>query len=163
MPRCIARITCKKHQRNTCDESCSSRPRCKKMSQNSDEARYCTCHVSAMDAKANEKKAVVYCCPICYDNILKKDLTVLKCGDKDSHHHRYHKNCLSEWLKKGANTCPTCRTIVDERVMNKLAPYSRWSLPQTLFNQNQHPYPFANTSIVMQIIAAALTEIVDDA
>ncbi|XP_064413293.1 E3 ubiquitin-protein ligase TTC3 isoform X2 [Latimeria chalumnae] len=41
-------------------------------------------------------------CIICHDDLSQETLCVLECG------HRFHKECIKEWLKK-QSTCPTCR------------------------------------------------------
>ncbi len=43
-------------------------------------------------------------CSICLLD-LKKDVRTLKCE------HKYHKNCINEWISKN-NTCPLCRDII---------------------------------------------------
>jgi hypothetical protein len=46
------------------------------------------------------------CCSICYDDNEKKQYIKLKCG------HKYHVNCIKEWLKRDNNKCPMCMTDV---------------------------------------------------
>ena len=50
-------------------------------------------------------------CIICTENISKaKQLT---CG------HFFHLICISQWLEKGHNTCPVCRSIIKFRNIDK--------------------------------------------
>ena len=41
-------------------------------------------------------------CPICFDNIIDIDKSVLKCN------HMFHKECIDKWFKK-SHCCPLCR------------------------------------------------------
>ena len=50
-------------------------------------------------------------CIICTENIIKaKQLT---CG------HFFHLICISQWLEKGHNTCPVCRSIIKYKNIDK--------------------------------------------
>ena len=50
-------------------------------------------------------------CIICTENITKaKQLT---CG------HFFHLICISQWLEKGHNTCPVCRSIIKYKNIDK--------------------------------------------
>ena len=46
-------------------------------------------------------------CAICY-NAMMHSQPRQACG------HRFHDRCISRWLKTGRNTCPLCRTVLDE-------------------------------------------------
>jgi len=45
-------------------------------------------------------------CSICFDGS-KNDFVMLECG------HKFHKNCILEWLKNGSN-CPLCRKSIKQ-------------------------------------------------
>ena len=47
-------------------------------------------------------------CPICLDNMCKKDILFGSCG------HCFHRDCI---LSMGTNKCPVCRKVTD---FNKL-------------------------------------------
>lgn len=43
-------------------------------------------------------------CPICLEEISKKDASKIQCSNK----HLYHNKCIKRWMKQNAN-CPICR------------------------------------------------------
>lgn len=48
-------------------------------------------------------------CPICWETFAHGDVVVeLPCNGK----HKYHKECITEWMNGGHMTCPTCRDDV---------------------------------------------------
>ena len=52
-------------------------------------------------------------CSICFMEYQSDDLvTRLKCDSK----HIFHKECLSQWIVQGKNSCPICRAPVDPSV-----------------------------------------------
>lgn len=62
-------------------------------------AALCTVHFR----KDNEERAAPDC-PICLSKIFKNATTTeTPCG------HRYHRQCLDRWLRRGSTSCPTCR------------------------------------------------------
>ena len=54
-------------------------------------------------------------CSICFTEYAPDDLvTHLKCNDK----HIFHKDCLSQWIIQGKNSCLICRAAIDESCVN---------------------------------------------
>lgn len=52
-------------------------------------------------------------CTICFCEYADDDIvTKLKCNDK----HIFHKDCLTQWIATGKNTCPICRATIDDSV-----------------------------------------------
>lgn len=51
-------------------------------------------------------------CPICFD-VIEDDCSLLNCN------HIYHSKCINIWLKDN-NTCPICRSIVNNKFYVKL-------------------------------------------
>jgi len=50
-------------------------------------------------------------CAICQAKYADDDqLTILPCNG----HHRYHQNCIEEWLSKFSKKCPSCRQNLDD-------------------------------------------------
>jgi hypothetical protein len=47
-------------------------------------------------------------CPICYSEFTHEDPSIIRCG------HKFHNNCLTEWINYGGKTCPICRTSIKE-------------------------------------------------
>lgn len=46
-------------------------------------------------------------CTICFDEV-DKNSSQLTCK------HKFHSNCLNEWIRHGNNICPNCRKIINE-------------------------------------------------
>lgn len=56
--------------------------------------------------KAAKKEKVWKNCPICWTEFKRRDMvTTLICNEK----HVFHTYCITEWIKKGHNSCPLCR------------------------------------------------------
>lgn len=55
-------------------------------------------------------------CLICLDDYEPEDqVRVMSCR------HAFHKGCVDEWLLKGRNNCPACRSTVSLSIFNALA------------------------------------------
>lgn len=51
-------------------------------------------------------------CPVCIDEIeVGSSISRLPCS------HSFHKECIVPWLKKNAENCPCCRTIISDKKM----------------------------------------------
>ena len=49
-------------------------------------------------------------CAICLEGFNdESELTVLRCNAK----HYFHNHCIEAWVKEGKNTCPVCRTPIE--------------------------------------------------
>ena len=52
-------------------------------------------------------------CSICYCDYQEDDIvSKLSCNEK----HIFHKDCLTQWIATGKNTCPICRGPIDASV-----------------------------------------------
>lgn len=52
-------------------------------------------------------------CTICFSEYQNDDLVAkLKCNEK----HIFHKECLTQWIATGKNSCPICRAAIDSSV-----------------------------------------------
>ena len=59
------------------------------------------------------KQKVPVCeCSICMDDCLPKECVVTPCN------HMFHRKCITKWLDTGNDSCPLCRTIIQERKIN---------------------------------------------
>ena len=45
-------------------------------------------------------------CPICFEPMIEDVRIALPCG------HRFHKDCIQNWLTRSQGRCPKCRTVV---------------------------------------------------
>ena len=54
--------------------------------------------------KSSPKKSSPIDCPICLEEISKKDISKYLC----SNNHKYHKKCIAQWMKHKTE-CPLCR------------------------------------------------------
>ena len=67
---------------------------------------------SSKSSKEQEQENHSITCPICLEAFEKGDVVVkLPCPCK---HCAYHRDCIEPWLTKN-NTCPMCRTVLDEK------------------------------------------------
>lgn len=91
-------------------------------------ALFCAVHLR----KDREEKRAPDC-PVCLSKIMRpRDATETPC------HHRYHRQCLDRWLRRGATTCPTCRgTIQNPYVASAAAATSTPPLPPPQQHQQQ--------------------------
>jgi hypothetical protein len=46
-------------------------------------------------------------CPICFNNIVGKDICITNCK------HQFCYDCLKKWFEKKKDTCPNCRQKID--------------------------------------------------
>ena len=52
-------------------------------------------------------------CSICCCEYEPDDMVArLKCNER----HMFHKACLTAWIKQGKNSCPICRSPIDETI-----------------------------------------------
>ena len=61
-------------------------------------------------------------CPICHEAIIRNRHTT-ECN------HIFHEACISRWLDAN-DTCPVCRTVIQEEEESEWAPESEGSLEQ---------------------------------
>ena len=54
-------------------------------------------------------------CSICLNDI--SSPTKFKSTDCK---HCFHKECMKEWISHGKQTCPNCRTIINQKTLEKL-------------------------------------------
>lgn len=59
----------------------------------------------------NKPKSQINDCPICLENIVKKEIIVTECN------HCFHKKCLFNSLTV-KNTCPICRSTIQKKINN---------------------------------------------
>lgn len=64
-------------------------------------------------------------CPICLEQYTNNELFYLECN------HKYHKNCIYDWINKNINsdiTCPLCRGVHDKIIKynNKYYIYDKY-------------------------------------
>jgi hypothetical protein len=56
-------------------------------------------------------------CPICMDDFKGKDfVTTLPCNNM----HFFHTACIADWVDKGQNICPLCRTQITRAGIDKI-------------------------------------------
>lgn len=104
-----------------CTSSTKSGQRCKAFCKKGE----IVCHTHTQITKCNEEDSKT--CPICLDNICKKQSTTLKCE------HTFCTSCIIAWLDSDKITCPMCRKQVTHKEYFKLMSQL---LMQTLLDTN---------------------------
>lgn len=71
------------------------------------------------------------CCAICLDSIVEDCIdnstsTVLSCN------HIYHKTCIAKWFNAMHNTCPICRTVIQQHEENSTNSSTGTPLQETM-------------------------------
>ena len=62
---------------------------------------------SDSESQSSTKQTLDDCC-ICLDQPV--DPVMLKCG------HYFHHDCVTRWIDEGKNTCPICRSLIDDTI-----------------------------------------------
>ena len=67
-------------------------------------------NVTIPDSNSIDTQPVeLHVCPICLNNCYNRR-TITRCG------HSFHMHCITHWIRRGQNTCPTCRASLTEQI-----------------------------------------------
>ena len=56
-----------------------------------------------------------FACPICFETFSNtvQPYMLMSCS------HNYCKHCIDNWINSGKNTCPKCRTYINNKTINR--------------------------------------------